>query len=174
MLVCIGITALYTLRLVWMVFYGSPRGAEPAHDGLPAMRVSLALLALGTLTTWLLAGGLSRMLAGTLPFHQIEAESTLGIVGKILSAPPTWIALGVIAVGFVLWIERAPLANLTQALKPAVTSGLGFEWVNQRIVDLTKRTASALQLTQTGQLNWNIAGILAGLVLILLILVRGA
>jgi NADH-quinone oxidoreductase subunit L len=174
MLVCVGITALYTLRLVWMVFYGNPRGTEPAHDALPAMRVSLALLAFGTLTTWLLAGGLSRILAGTLPFHQIEAESTLGMVGKILSAPPTWITLGVIAVGFVLWIERAALAKLTGALKPAVTSGLGFEWVNRQIVNLTKRTASALQLFQTGQLNWNIAGILAGLVLILLVLVRGA
>ena len=55
-----------------------------------------------------------------------------------------------------------------------VASGLGFEWVNQQIVNLTKRTASMLQRTQTGQLNWNIAGILAGLVIILLILVRGA
>jgi len=126
------------------------------------------------LTTWLLAGGLSRILAGTLPFHQIEAETTLGMVGKIFLAPPTWITLGVIALGFVLWIERTALVKLTQALKPAVTSGLGFEWVNQRIVNLTKRTASVLQLTQTGQLNWNIAGILVGLVLILLILVRGA
>ena len=96
------------------------------------------------------------------------------MIEKILLAPPTWITLGVIALGFVLWIVRAKLAKLTQAIKPAIASGLGFEWVNQRIVNLTRRTASALQLTQTGQLNWNIAGILGGLVLILLILVRGA
>ena len=68
------------------------------------MRVSLVLLAFGTLTTWLLAGGLSRMLAGTLPFHQIETEGTLEMVSKIFLAPPTWIALGVIALGFGLWI----------------------------------------------------------------------
>jgi hypothetical protein len=55
-----------------------------------------------------------------------------------------------------------------------VASGLGFEWINQQIVTLTSRTASRLQRTQTGQLNWNVAGILAGLVLILIILVRGA
>lgn len=149
-------------------------GAEPAHDGLPAMRLSLALLAFGTLTTWLLAGGLSRMLAGSLPFHQVEIVGTLGMVGTIFLAPTTWLALGVIALGCGLWIARPALAKWTQALKPVVASGLGFEWLNQRIVNLTKRTASALQLTQTGQLNWNIAGILAGLVLILLILVRGA
>jgi hypothetical protein len=96
------------------------------------------------------------------------------MVEKLLLAPPTWITLGVIAVGFVLWIEREKFAKLTQAFKPTVASGLGFEWVNQRIINLTRRTASTLQLTQTGQLNWNIAGILGGLVLILLILVRGA
>jgi hypothetical protein len=51
---------------------------------------------------------------------------------------------------------------------------LGFEWLNQRIVNLTRWAGSALQLTQTGQLNWNVAGILGGVVLILLILVGGA
>jgi hypothetical protein len=66
------------------------------------------------------------------------------------------------------------LVRFALTLKPVVASGLGFEWINQRIVDLTRRTASALQLTQTGQLNWNITGILAGLLIILLILVRGA
>ena len=174
MLICVGITALYSLRLVWLVFFGDPRGSQPTHDGLPAMRVSLALLAFGTLTTWLLAGGLSNMLADTLPFHQIETMSTLGMVRKIFLAPPTWMALGVIVLGFGLWIARPVLVKWTRALKPVVASGLGFEWVNQQIVNLTRRTASALQLTQTGQLSWNIAGILVGLVIILLILVRGA
>jgi NADH-quinone oxidoreductase subunit L len=174
MLVCVGITALYTLRLVWLVFYGKPHGNEPAHDGLRAMRVSLALLAFGTLSSWLLAGDLSRLLAGTLPFHQVEPEGLLGMVGKIILAPPSWMALGVIAVGFGLWFARPALVKWTRALKPVVASGLGFEWINQRIVDLTRRTASLLQLTQTGQLNWNIAGILGGLVLLLLVLVRGA
>lgn len=174
MMACVGITALYSLRLVWMVFYGDAHGTEPVHDGLPAMRISLALLAFGTLTTWLLAGGLSGMLAGSLPFHEIETEGTLAMVRKIFLAAPTWTALGVITLGAGLWIARATLEKWAQVLKPAITSGLGFEWVNQRIVNMTKRTAALLQRTQTGQLNWNIAGILAGLVLILLILVRGA
>ena len=170
MLVCVGITALYCLRLVWMVFYGNPNGKEPSHDGLPAMRISLALLAFGTLTTWLLAGGLNHMLATSLSHHQIEAEGTLEMVIKTFLAPPTWIALAMIAVGFGLWTWRGALANWAQKLKPAVASGLGFEWINQQIVSLTKRTASRLQRFHTGQLNWNIAGILAGLIFILLVL----
>jgi NADH-quinone oxidoreductase subunit L len=174
MLICVGITALYSLRLVWMVFQGDPRGSKPTHDGLPAMRFSLALLAFGTLTTWLLAGGLNRMLAGTLTFHHIEIEGTLEMARKVFLAPPTWITLGVITLGFGSWIAHDVLVKCTRAIKPAVTSGLGFEWVNQQVVNLVRRTASLLQRTQTGQLNWNIAGILAGLVLILLILVGGA
>jgi NADH-quinone oxidoreductase subunit L len=174
MLLGAGITAMYTIRMIWMVFYGKARGPKPAHDGLPAMRVSLSLLAFGTLTTWLLAGGFGHMLAATLPFHHLEPQGILEIVAEIFLAPATWIALGVIALGLVIWWLRNAFAGLARALKPIAVKGLGFEWINQQIVNLTKGTASALQTTQTGQLNWNIAGILAGLVVILLILIRGA
>jgi NADH-quinone oxidoreductase subunit L len=174
MLCCVAITALYSLRLVTMVFYGPEHGAEPTHDAQPAMRISLSLLAVGTLTSWLLAGGLSRLLAGTLPFHEIEPETISGMVGSLALAPATWIALGMIGLGILVWSLRDRLAKISLALKPAVTAGLGFEWINQRISDLTRGVATALQVTQTGQLNWNIAGILGGLVLILVILVRGA
>jgi NADH-quinone oxidoreductase subunit L len=174
MLICVGITAFYSLRLLWMVFYGNPAGKEPAHDGLPAMRISLVLLAFGVLTTWLLAGGLNHMLETTLPLHTIESESTLGIVIGTFKTPTTWIALSAIAAGLGLWIGRGALAKVAQKLKPVVTAGLGFEWINQPIVNLTKWTAAALQRLQTGQLNWNIAGILIGLVFILLVLAGGA
>jgi NADH-quinone oxidoreductase subunit L len=174
MLVCVGITALYSIRLVWMVFYGESHGSEPTHDGMPAMRVTLGLLAFGVLTSWLLAGGFGQMLARTLPFHGIETESTLEMFKEIFLAIPTWITLGIIALSVFIWVERKHLVKFTQAFKPVIAGGLGFEWINQQIVNLTQRTATALQRTQTGQLNWNIAGILAGLVIILIILVRGA
>jgi NADH-quinone oxidoreductase subunit L len=174
MLACVGITAIYSIRLVWMVFYGKPHGTEPEHDGLPAMRLPLALLAIGTLTSWLLAGGLMKMFARTLPYHAIEVESSQEMVRQIFLAPATLITLGIIALGAVIWMMRKYLSGLTGALQPMVSGGLGFEWVNRQIVNLTQRAASALQRTQTGQLNWNIAGILIGLVFILIILVRGA
>src|SRR5512140_689271 len=97
MLICVGTTALYSLRMVWMVFYGKQSQIQPAHDGRPAMRVSLILLAIGTLTTWLLGGGLGRLMAASLPFHAIEAERTLQMVEKIVAAAPTWITLAVVA-----------------------------------------------------------------------------
>ncbi len=47
-----GLTAFYTFRFVWLVFYGEPRSHLHGHDAPAAMRVSLSLLAAGTLTTW--------------------------------------------------------------------------------------------------------------------------
>jgi NADH-quinone oxidoreductase subunit L len=169
-----GITALYTIRMNWMVFYGEARGDEPAHDGTPSMRIPLALLAVGTLTTWLLAGPFGRLLAETLPFHHLEAHTTLAVAEGIFSAPATWVALAVIALGLGIWFLRNLLAGLARSLKPVGSSGLGFEWINRQVVDLTQRTAAALQITQTGQLAWNVVGVLAGLVVVLLILIWGA
>jgi NADH-quinone oxidoreductase subunit L len=171
MLLSVGVTALYALRLVRMVFAGERRGPEPTHDGLPAMRVSLALLAFGTLTSWLLAGPLGRMLSATLPAQHLEAENTWPLVWQILLNPATWITLAVIGLGFGLWAARKHFARPAKALKPLVEGGLGFEWLNRQIVTLTQTVATFLQRFQTGQLNWNVVGILGGLILILLLLV---
>jgi NADH-quinone oxidoreductase subunit L len=170
MLLSVGVTALYALRLVRMVFAGERRGPEPAHDGLPAMRVSLALLAFGTLTSWLLAGPLGHMLSATLPAQHLEAENTWSLVWQILLNPATWITLAVIGLGFGLWAARTYFARPVKALKPLVEGGLGFEWLNRQIVTVTQTVATFLQRFQTGQLNWNMVGILGGLILILLLL----
>jgi NADH-quinone oxidoreductase subunit L len=170
MLFGVGVTALYSLRLVWMIFAGERRGPEPAHDGLPAMRISLAILASGTLTSWLLAGPFGRMLTATLPSQHLQTESTWALIGQILVNPFTWLTLLVIGLGFGVWAARRTFARPAEALKPLVESGFGFEWLNRQSVSLTQRLAAFLQRFQTGQLNWNVAGILGGLVLILLLL----
>ncbi len=172
MLLGAGITALYTIRLTWMVFHGEQRGPSPAHDGLPAMRVSLALLAFGTLTAWLLAGGLSRMLAATLPYHNLQAEPTWTLVGQVFLAPPTWIALAVIALGFGAWFARSRFSSLAQAFKPFLTKGFGLEDLPRLIAGWTEGIAGSLQKIHTGQLNWNVVGIPVGVIMILIILMR--
>ena len=170
MLLGAGITALYTIRLLWMVFHGERRGPEPAHDGLPAMRVALGLLAFGTLTTWLLAGGFSRLLADTLPLHGIEAESTWALVQQVCLAPATWIALGVIALAFGIWFIRSKLTAPAETLRPLASAGFGLEELPRRIADWTDRAAVSLQITQSGQLNWNVVAIPLALVAILFVL----
>jgi len=76
-------------------------------------------------------------------------------------------------VGFAAWIKRDLFKSLSQALEPVLSRGLGFDWINRKVTDLTVGIGTRLQVTQTGQLNWNILGILAGLVVLLMVLVRG-
>ncbi len=173
MLLVVGLTALYTFRCVWLVFYGQPRSHLHAHDAGPAMRVALAPLALGALVSWLAAGPFFRMLSETLPFHGLEAETTGELVINILEAPATWMALGVVAIGLLLWIFRERLGWLVKLLHlpaQAARNSFGFEAINQGIVRGTKSAAEWLRGSQTGLLNWNVFGILAGLVILLAVL----
>ena len=176
MLIGAGITALYTFRCVWMVFYGEPQSDKHVHDAGPAMKVALIPLAFATLTSWLLAGSFGKLLgAETLPAHGIEITSLGEVIHEVLSLP-TLIALIVIALGLAAWWWRGKLAGLSNALKgvgKAAADSFGFEAINRGIVKGTQSTAEALRATQTGLLNWNVFGIIAGLIVVLAVVIFG-
>lgn len=176
MVLTAGLTALYTFRMVWLVFYGQARSELHAHDAGKAMRVSLLLLAAGSLTTWLLAGPFSAALHETLPLHEVHAESTREMAATVLTSPATALALAVIALGASVWWQRARLSGLARRFAwlshPSETQ-FGFEPLNRWIVRTVQDGAEALRVTQTGLLNWNVAGILAGLVVVLAVLAGG-
>ena len=109
----------------------------------------------------------------TLPYHALEVQGTLAIVQRVLLSPATWVTILVIAAGFSAWIWRGLLERPAHIVQPPLQKGLGFDWLNRQVARLVDRASAALQRTQTGQLNWNILGILAGLVILLLVLVRG-
>ena len=168
-----GLTACYTFRMVWLVFYGEARGEQHAHDAGIAMRIPLGALAIGALTTWLLVGPFSELLAETLPFHHLHALDLGELLSEVLAAPATWLALAVIAVGLAAWGWHARLARLQgwlSFLAGWAERDFGFEWINRQVVRLTRGSAEALSATQTGLLNWNIAGIVGGLAVLLLVL----
>ena len=177
MLVGVGLTAVYTFRMVWMVFYGERRPVKIIHGALTAMRFSLGVLAFGVLTSWLLAGPFSQMLSQSLPFHEVPAESTVELVIEIVSNPATWITVLVILLGLLAWQQRTALQSITNQLGSIirfVKAGMGFEWINHQVVAGIRTAAALLSITQTGQLNWNLVGIVAGLVILLVILIWGA
>jgi NADH-quinone oxidoreductase subunit L len=177
MLIGAGITALYTARMISLVFYNKPAQMTPAHDAPSAMRVSLALLSIGTFTTWLLAGPFSKTLIETLPFHNLHLHQTFEMAIEIFTAPETWIALVVIFIGLGIWRFRTTLQSILDALRPLsnfAKEGLGFDWLNTKIIKGFQSVASVLRYTQTGILSWNVAGILGGLVILFIILAWGA
>lgn len=176
MVLVAGLTAFYTFRMVWMVFFGEPQSERHIHDAGQAMKVSLGLLALGTLTTWLLAGPFSQMLGGSLPFHNLHPESTWVYLEEVATAPATLIALAVIALGLAAWQWRHLLTGLARSLSglgQLAVNGFGFEDLNRGIVKSTLKIADIIRPLQTGLLNWNVAGIIGGLLIVLIWLAWG-
>jgi NADH-quinone oxidoreductase subunit L len=178
MLIGAGLTALYTARCIWMVFFGANRGHLHGHDAGLAMRVALIPLAVGTLTTWLLADPFLRLLESVPSFHGLlgNVESGWELLLEVVKAPATLLALAVIAAGLLAWYGRERLQGLKHALRGlarAAEASFGFEEINRVVVDLVNGGAEALRGTQTGLLNWNVLGLVAGLVIVLLYLVLG-
>jgi NADH-quinone oxidoreductase subunit L len=173
MIIGAGLTACYTFRMVWLVFFGSARSELHAHDAGTPMRIALGVLAVGTLTTWLLAGPFGTLLNDTLPHHHLHVLTTGELIGDILGAPATWLALVVVAAGLALWWWHDKLTALQDSLGFVARwaeADFGFEWINRQIVRLTQSSAEAMTHTQTGVLNWNIAGIVGGLAALLVVL----
>jgi NADH-quinone oxidoreductase subunit L len=176
MLVCAGFTAFYTFRMVWLVFFGKERDYLHVHSAGSAMKVSLGILAAGTFLTWLFFGGLNELFIATLPFHELERETLSKMTVAILSAPETWLALLIVAAGLgISWLRARGLALFGGGwLNPFVESSFGFEWVNRLLVRGTYQLAARLSTLQTGELNWNILGIISALLVVLIALWWGA
>jgi len=171
-----GLTAFYTFRMVWLVFFGTERDHLHVHNAGSAMKVALGILAAGTFVTWLLFGGLNGLLSTTLPFHEIEHESLLEVVTAILSAPATWFALLVVGLGFgISWMRMRGFQLFGGSwLNPLVETSFGFDSLNRIIARSVNRFAGQLSLTQTGVLSWNVVGILGAFLAVLIFLVWSA
>jgi NADH-quinone oxidoreductase subunit L len=172
-----GLTALYTIRMVWMVFYGEPRSDYHAHKAGLAMKVALAPLAAAALVSWLAVGRFSVLLGqGSLPFHAIEPFSLGEMFHEVVSLQ-TLIPLGVILVGILCWIFREKLTSISKLfgwLRWLAEHSFGFEAVNSGIVSATQGGAEGLRVTQTGVLAWNVFAILCTVIILFSLFAIGA
>jgi NADH-quinone oxidoreductase subunit L len=173
MLVGAALTAFYTFRMVWLVFFGKERDQLHVHPAGSAMRVALAILVGGTFITWLFFGGLNGLLSTTLPFHELERESLLQMVTAILSAPSTWFALLVVMIGAgISWLRMRGYALFGAGpLQLLVDTSFGFDALNQFVVRGVSKFAERLRATQTGILSWNVVGILGAFLAVLIFLI---
>jgi NADH-quinone oxidoreductase subunit L len=181
----VALTAVYTFRMVWMLWTGPayatddrrrtslPFSLLPSPFRLSPAGAALGLLALGTLTSWLLVGPLSRLLSATLPSYTVPCGTTNEICGQIVSSPSASLALAALAAGLAAWWWRRRLAWLTDRLDwlmRAARAGFGFDTINTGVGRLIQRAGMLLSGMQTGQLNWNLVGLVAGLTAVLLVL----
>ncbi len=113
------------------------------------------------------------------PLHGLlgHVESGWEMLLEVVTAPPTWLALVVIGIGPAgLAGPRAPdwaVKRGLSGLARAAEASFGFEAINRGVVHAVQTGAEALRVTQTGLLNWNVLGLVAGLVVVLFVLILG-
>lgn len=172
-----GLTALYTIRMVWMVFYGEPRSDYHAHKVGEAMKIALAPLAAGALTSWLAISGFTKMLGEeSLPYHTIESLDLAGMFHEVVSLP-TLIPLAVILVGILCWVFREKLSGISKLLgwlRWLADHSFGFEGINSGVVCAAQKSAEGLRVSQTGILGWNIFAILCTIIILFSLFAIGA
>lgn len=163
------ITALYVLRMLWLVFYSPLRASGHIHDAPLAMRIPLGLLAVGTVSSWLLAAPLYKWQTTAVdPAHADPLAS-------VLSSALMPLALLAAGLGFLLWTTRRwSVWELFALFRRIGQADLGTGQVVDQIVKSTNRSAELLRRTHTGDLNWNIVAIVVALCALLLVLLGGA
>lgn len=173
MLFAVILTAIYSIRCVWMVFFGKEKSELHVHEPGRFMKYSLYVLAAGTVVSWLTFGGFSNAFSKSLPHHEIEAESLGKFLSTIIKDPLTYLAIFMVILGIVLWIFHKPgpsKAVLPKVLETCAVNSFGFEIINEKIIDKIQNLSEFSRELQSGILNWNIFGVLTGLVLILIVL----
>lgn len=175
-----AITAIYAARMCRMVFFAPAhrdRADTKAHVPLP-MSLPLVVLAAGVVLAWLLAEPFARWMQTTLPFHagtilpHRAVESLISM--HTIFAPSTFVVLSLTVVGLYLgWRVGAAGASASR-LAPSISRIESFFNDSAGAVAVvTRQSAALLQKTQTGQLNWNVVGIVLGLIAILVIILQG-
>ena len=176
MVLTAGLTALYTARCVWLVFFGKPRSDYHVHPLGAGMKISLVLLGAATLISWLVVGPFSTLLGEkSLPFHGIKAVTLTSLVHEVLTLP-TLFTLVIIGLGILTYFMRGKLQGLNNGMRSirwASEKSFGFEYLNSAFVEVINNIAEGLRNTQTGILNWNILAIAASLIILFMILAVG-
>ncbi|MBI5668586.1 MAG: NADH-quinone oxidoreductase subunit L [Chloroflexi bacterium] len=196
------LTAFYIARQAFLVFFGRGRSdaAHHAHDSGRIMLVPLIVLAALSVVGGALNLPGQHTLGGWLEHTTHEAEA--GVFNATVAGISTVLALLGILLAYWRYGrqpagERDPLQSaLFTALNrrwwvdelyerlfigPYNTLSRLIATFDKTAVDgaglalgrATERVAEAVRRTQTGQLNWNVAGIVAGLAILLLIVAIG-
>ncbi len=136
----------------------------------------LVVLAAGACLGWLVAEPFARWMQATLPFHTafllphwpVEEVISLHTAASLSTA----VVLGVILLSALLWGWTTRRSG-TGATRAIARTEAFFNDSASAVAGATRGAAGLLQATQTGQLNWNVAGLALLAVAVLLIVVLG-
>ncbi len=164
------LTAAYTIRMLNLVFWGESRRDKTTHEAPWQMTLPLVLLAVGTIVSWFGIGFLSRAYASfDLSEHGLTIAS---FVSETFSTPVVWISIAAFLIGIGLFKIRKQYAANRAGEKSVVIArqGYGFDAFYGGIIRCLRWFSAQFRKTHTGDLNYNIAGIALGFLLLILIL----
>lgn len=167
------ITAVYSWRMYWLTFQGEPRSEGHPHESPWEMTLPLALLAVGTLVSWLYVGPYTAKLGLMLPFHQIHEMELGELWSHTMGSPLLLVGLLVVVIFVVLGVQwsrkGAPVPAGPRMWADLVTETKAFgDWFWGFWVVVMRAVASVLALFQTGDLNYNSLWLAIGFVAVLL------
>ena len=190
-----ALTAFYVARMCWLVFFraseaqgsrgageqGGQQHAPPAtRHAPPAILAPLYVLAAAACFAWLLAEPFAVWMQATLPFHTAYLLPHWPVEELISTHTAASLSTAVVLTATLLsvllwaWTARTSRPGRGATLRRTIggTEAL-FNDSAAAVANATRGTAAVLQRTQTGQLNWNVAGLALLAVALLLLVLLG-
>jgi NADH-quinone oxidoreductase subunit L len=164
------LTAAYTIRMLNLVFWGESRRTTTAHEAPWQMTLPLVLLATGTVVSWMGIGFLTRAYKSfDLSGH---ALTVISFIIETFQTPIVWISLTAFIIGISLFLVRKRYATNTVGERTVIIArqGYGFDAFYGWIIQCLRGFATRFRKIQTGDLNYNIAGVALGFLILLIIL----
>jgi NADH:ubiquinone oxidoreductase subunit 5 (subunit L)/multisubunit Na+/H+ antiporter MnhA subunit len=151
------------------VFWGKSQREKHAHEAPWQMATPLVLLASGTVISWLGIGFLTRAYAA-FEFHDVHGLTLGSFISETFSTPIVWVSLAAFLIGIGLFMIRKQYAKNTvgEQTMNAARKGYGFDTFYSGIIECLRRFAVHFRKTHTGDLNYNIAGIVLGFLLLII------
>lgn len=164
------LTVVYSLRIYYLMFLGEP--SESVTESPPAMTGPLAVLAGLTLTSWLAIGPLSEALSTYFPGADVHGYTILGFVEHTLTLQTLALTAAILGLGYLGFRFRKPINDAApEGLLSALAMGYGFDAVYERIVAVYRWWCTRTRVIQTGDVNYNVVGVVVALVIGAVVLV---
>ncbi|CCQ34140.1 NADH dehydrogenase L subunit protein [Halorhabdus tiamatea SARL4B] len=158
------LTVVYSLRIYYLMFLGEP--SESVIESPPAMTGPLAILAGLTATSWLAIGPLSGALETYFPSADVHGYTIVGFVEHTLTVQTLALTAAILGVGYLGFRFRKPINDAApKGLLSALAMGYGFDAVYERVVAVYRWWCARARVIQTGDVNYNVVGIVVALVI---------
>jgi len=174
MIVTAILTAAYTFRMINLVFWGKSHREKAAHEAPWQMSVPLVLLMIGTVVSWLSIGFLTRAYGAyaSLSVLGVHSLDLITFVTETFTNPVMYISLFAFFIGVGIFLVRKVYAEnkIGHAAITVARKGYGFDTFYGWIVLGLRAFATRFRKTHTGDLNYNVGGIVIALILLILLI----